>query len=264
MKFKEFKTDLKANAKFNIVNNSDEFNVRSYLPFERKTQRNYFRYAMVSLALLFLVGMGGLLYLNLNPVSYLEMEVNPGIELELNRFNRVVGISSTNDDSINIETDLNLKYKSLDDALALIYDYYIDEGLTVEDNLYVLYGIDADLSNLERINKVINENLPTNVKPIVLVGNFNDVNFSGGEEIASPMTPDGSIDYNNDIGQDDIVPNIEQGRSYEEIIVEYEISDLRLSLVIMIFNEMDDYSTEADFISLLEMNISELYELYAK
>jgi hypothetical protein len=32
----------------------------------------------------------------------------------------------------------------------------------------------------------------------------------------------------------------------------------------MIFNEMDEFTTEADFISLLEMNISELYELYEK
>ena len=263
MKFKEFKADLKENVKFNIVNNSDDFNVRSYLPFERKTTRNYFRYAVVSLALLFLVGMGGFMYLNLNPVSYLEMEVNPGLEIELNRFNRVVGITATNDDASSIETDLNLKYKSLDDALGLIYDYYIEEGLTVEDNLYVLYGIDAEMNNLEKINKVINDNLPVNVKPIVLVGNFNDINFSSSEEIASPMTPDGSFDYNN-IEQGDIVPNIEQGRSYEEIIVEYEISDLRLSLVIMIFNEMDEFTTEADFISLLEMNISELYELYEK
>ncbi|PKK94533.1 MAG: hypothetical protein CVV60_05960 [Tenericutes bacterium HGW-Tenericutes-5] len=264
MKFKEFKTDLKANAKFNIVNNSDDFNIRSYLPFERKNQKNYFRYALVSLALLFLVGMGGFMYLNLNPVSYLEMEVNPGVEIQLNRFNRVVGVTATDSNANDIEAELNLKYKRLDDALVLIYDYYIDEGLTVEDNLYVLYGIDASLSNRETINTVINENLPNNVKPIVLVGNFSDVNFSSGEEIASPMTPDGSIDYNNDIGQGEQVPNIVEGRSYEEIIIDYDISDLRLSLVIMLFNEMDDFTTEADFISLLEMNISELYELYEK
>jgi len=258
MKFKDFKTDLKNNLKFDISNKAGDFSVHSYLPYEKSRRVNYFRYAMVSLAFLFLVGMGGFLYLNLNPVSYLQVEVNPSIELELNRFNRVIGISDReNLDSFN---EINIKYKSLDEALNLLYEFYETEGLGYENNLYILYGIDADASKRDEISQVIIDSKPNNVKPIVLAGNFSEVEFKPGTEAAIPMTPDGGFDYNN--SNDDYIPNIEQGRSFSEIVAEYEVSELKLSLVIMIFNSNEEFSTETDFIGLLNMEIYQLYELY--
>ena len=261
MKFKDFKAELKQNAKFTIANKVDSFSVKNYLPYNRENKTNYFRYAMVSLALLFLVGIGGFLYLSLNPVSFLQIEVNPSIELELNRFNRVIGVNNISQDTSLSDFDSSLKYKNLDDALNLLYEHYESEGLEIENNLYVLYGIDAEIDRRDKISQVILDSKPINVKTIVLAGSFSEVEFGSGTEAAAPMTPDGGFDYNDDI---DLVPNIEQGRTYSEIIAEYEISDLRLSLVIMIFNNNEEYSSENDFINLLNMQIYELYELYEK
>ncbi len=262
MKFKDFKADLKNNAKFDISNNADDFSVHSYLPYEKTKKVNYFHYAMVSLALLFLVGMGGFLYLNLNPVSYLQVEVNPSIELELNRFNRVIGVKNADDDIPMTDLYNDLKYNKLHVALHMIYLFYEEEGLSVNNNLYVLYGIDAEANRRDAISQIIIYSTPINVKTIVLAGDFNEVEFTSGTEAAIPMTPDGSFDYNNT--NDDYIPNIEQGRSFSEIVADYEVSDLRLSLVIMIFNSNEEFSTESDFISLLNMEIYELYELYEK
>ncbi len=93
-----------------------------------------------------------------------------------------------------------------------------------------------------------------------MAGNFSEVEFKPGTEAAIPMTPDGGFDYNN--SNDDYVPNIEQGRSFSEIVAEYEVSELKLSLVIMIFNGNEEFSTETDFIGLLNMEIYQLYDLY--
>ena len=161
-------------------------------------------------------------------------------------------------------TDLynDLKYNKLHVALHMIYLFYEEEGLSVNNNLYVLYGIDAEANRRDAISQIIIYSTPINVKTIVLAGDFNEVEFTSGTEAAIPMTPDGSFDYNNT--NDDYIPNIEQGRSFSEIVADYEVSDLRLSLVIMIFNSNEEFSTESDFISLLNMEIYELYELYEK
>jgi hypothetical protein len=71
------------------------------------------------------------------PVSYVSMDINPGIELTLNVFNRVIHVEATNEDGkgiLNLARILNRKAdKAAGALLQLAYDQrYVDEnGSTV-------------------------------------------------------------------------------------------------------------------------------------
>jgi len=49
--------------------------------------------------------------------AYIDIDVNPSIELTLNRFNKVIGVYAYNEAGVRIIEDLKLKYKSSDVAV---------------------------------------------------------------------------------------------------------------------------------------------------
>ncbi len=76
------------------------------------------------------------------------------------------------------------------------------------------------------------------------------------------LTPSFSYD---DIPEDSTsnTPATEQ-KSYSSIVEEYHGSDTLLNLVILIFNESEEFATSEDFTYLLSLELYELYDLYNK
>lgn len=56
------------------------------------------------------------------PVSYISIDVNPSIELALNRFNRVVSVKAYNEEAEEILNGLSLKWKEYTEAMEQIVD----------------------------------------------------------------------------------------------------------------------------------------------
>ncbi len=75
----------------------------------------------VCILLLFVVGAGGYSWMQA-PVSYVSIDVNPSVELALNRLDRVVGITAFNADGAALVDGLSLKGKKYTDAVNLIVD----------------------------------------------------------------------------------------------------------------------------------------------
>ena len=75
----------------------------------------------VCILLLFVVGAGGYSWMQA-PVSYVSIDVNPSVELALNRLDRVVGITAFNADGAALVEGLSLKGKKYTDAVNLIVD----------------------------------------------------------------------------------------------------------------------------------------------
>lgn len=70
----------------------------------------------VCAALLLVIGIGGYSFFQ-TPVSYVSIDVNPSIELALNRWNRVVSATAYNDEGEGILKNLSLNWKLYTDAI---------------------------------------------------------------------------------------------------------------------------------------------------
>ena len=93
----------------------------------RKT--SFVRYATM-MACLAVVSFMGLLSYNLyfTPSSYIGMDVNPSIELSVNRFDRVIGVQAFNTEGTEVLSSLSLQNKRYDEAATLIIDSITDLG----------------------------------------------------------------------------------------------------------------------------------------
>ncbi len=96
---------------------------------------------------------GSLIYL-FTGTKYLSIDVNPSIELEVNRINKVVSVNALNEDAKKVVNGLKLKGEDLDDAVEDIMESMIKNGyITNEtDNKILLTAKDGEESK-EMLNE---------------------------------------------------------------------------------------------------------------
>lgn len=90
--------------------------------------------ALASVAVMFLLGMFSY-NLYFAPIAYVDVDVNPSVELMLNRFDRVVGTRAYNEDGENILTGLYLNNKNYNDALIILIEAIGQKGYIQNDGL---------------------------------------------------------------------------------------------------------------------------------
>ena len=78
-------------------------------------RRGYPAYAAACACLLFLLLGGGWLYFT--PTAEISMDINPSIELSVNRFDRVIAVTAFNEDGQELSRELDVKYKDYAQAL---------------------------------------------------------------------------------------------------------------------------------------------------
>lgn len=67
--------------------------------------------------------------------AYVSIDVNPSIELTLNRFNRVIGAYAFNEDGARILSEVNPRWKVFDEAAGLVIHAIETDGYLTEDSL---------------------------------------------------------------------------------------------------------------------------------
>ena len=103
-----------------------------------KKRRNYRkRTALAACASLFLIFFMGLLSYQLyfTESAYIDIDVNPSIELTVNRLDRVISVYAYNEDGKNILGTLDLKHKKYSDAVSAIISEMEQEGYLVNNGL---------------------------------------------------------------------------------------------------------------------------------
>lgn len=103
-------------------------------------------------AVIFIV-MGGLGYSWIRrPVSYVSMDVNPSIELALNRFDRVVSVTAFNMEGQDIVKGLSLRWKHYADAIHTVIE---SEGMRtyLEDGEELVLTVAADESHKNELER---------------------------------------------------------------------------------------------------------------
>lgn len=102
----------------------------------RAPVRPWLRYTMACCAVVTLIicGLGGYNFYQ-NPVSYISVDVNPSVELALNRFDRVVEVEAYNDDGTAVLENLRLENKPYTEAIELLLSDKTFESYLSDDSL---------------------------------------------------------------------------------------------------------------------------------
>ncbi|MFI3212332.1 MAG: hypothetical protein R3Y24_03230 [Eubacteriales bacterium] len=92
----------------------------------KKTKKSiYLGYKLAPIMAVFALFIFGNIYFT--PISYISIDINPSIELEINRFDRVIDVVASNEDAEEIVNAVSLKNMNYIDALETLKD---DEGFT--------------------------------------------------------------------------------------------------------------------------------------
>ena len=85
-------------------------------------------------------------YLYFTPTAYISVDVNPSLELGINRFDRIVSVTGYNEDGKALADSLDLKYMDYSDALeALLADQ--DMEVYLSDNADVVLTVAGKSEN---------------------------------------------------------------------------------------------------------------------
>lgn len=94
------------------------------------------RFALALACLLLLIGTGGYTFYG-RPVTYVSIDVNPSIELGINRLGRVVSANAYNEDGQKILEQVKLKNLPYPKAVGLLLDFETAENYLSENSLLV-------------------------------------------------------------------------------------------------------------------------------
>ena len=97
-------------------------------------RRRALRLAAAACLALALVGAGGA-YVALTPTAYVDIDVNPSIELAVNRLDGVVGATALNEDGERVLSEVDVVWRGYDDALDAIGDELEEAGYLTSDSL---------------------------------------------------------------------------------------------------------------------------------
>ncbi|MDE5587613.1 MAG: hypothetical protein K2J60_00525 [Acetatifactor sp.] len=99
-------------------------------------KRHLYLYAAVCACLLFLLIGGPLLYFT--PTSVISIDINPSLELNVNRFDRIISVNGLNADGRELAAAIDLRFQDYRNALKQLLDdervialLSIDEILTI-------------------------------------------------------------------------------------------------------------------------------------
>ncbi|MCK4552080.1 MAG: hypothetical protein KAU02_04110 [Tenericutes bacterium] len=274
MKLKEFNEELRKSTKFNINSNSNVINLDDYLIQEDYRSPFRFRkiaFSAMSIVLIFVLSL--YLYVRETPTTQLTIDINPTIEVGINRFNRVVDIAGTNQESIDFIEDIDSNNLKIEDFMALIYEKGIDQGYFTETEAYALVGVYGD--DYEKETQVNNLILNyTNITFLTISQhqenndlqiNFDDDYPASFESSDQENFWDGAI---TGVAEDVLdsggyrVSLIDlDSRQLIDLATDLDISLTKLTVVLNIYNSDINYAS-SDLTQLAALEISELISLY--
>ena len=106
---------------------------------KRSTKKNHIlfkRYSMMfaSVVLFFLVGLSSY-YFYFTPNAYIDFDVNPSVEIVLNRFEKVIDSYAYNTEGEMILQKADIQYKDYKKAIGMLVDMMVQDGYAQENEL---------------------------------------------------------------------------------------------------------------------------------
>lgn len=145
----------KIKAAFDAVRAGDELKSGTKAFIARKTRgyaaRKALNFRMIvpatCLALILLVGAG----LYFTPTARVNIDINPSLELCINRFDRVISVNALNDDGKELAKTPGIKFAGYDEALRKIMDSESVGAMLSENEIMTITVIETSSAQSERI-----------------------------------------------------------------------------------------------------------------
>ena len=93
---------------------------------------------------------------NVQALSYVSLSVNPGLILKVNH-GKVIGISYTNKEGLNMTQKIDFVNQSLEDSLSLFIDYCYENGYLMNNQNININVISDDQKQVQSIEKQIQD-----------------------------------------------------------------------------------------------------------
>ncbi len=100
-------------------------------PQAAKSHKRWGMMAAVAMACLLFVGSSGLLYFT--PTAVVSVDINPSLEMEINRFDRVVDVNGYNDDGVALAEALDVTHRRYSEAVDTLMASDTVNDLMAED-----------------------------------------------------------------------------------------------------------------------------------
>lgn len=136
---------------FSSVQAEEELKNQTKAFLARKTQgytklktknRKYFLYTAACVCLFFMLFGGHWLYFT--PIAQISIDINPSIEMSINRFEQVIFVNDFNEDGREFSDTLNIKYKNYADAIEQILNNDIITALLSDNEVMTITVIGSD------------------------------------------------------------------------------------------------------------------------
>jgi len=243
------------------------------------------RIVMSSFALLFISIFSFIAYQSYyTVVSLFTVDINPSIEVGLNRYDKVIEVNPINSDGVVLIDNLNKTSGNLNDVLDDVIETSLELGYITSSSQAVLVGVsstnEADqVSLMDTIDSYFAEQ-SYHLMVISMQGINQEQLFSFLSFVSNPEATE-SPTYSNGSTVEDYFDSVIDSTSDEwkyysgmEItsmsyialstyyINEYNISAAHFQLIMMIVEASEEYQEVSKMTSLIDLNIDELLQLY--
>ncbi len=297
MKFKNFKSILVRHAHLPVSKNNVILETMQdyYEPADKPMKLRLNRKMILSAvtAFLFLAMVSFASVLEYTPTESLTLDINPGFEVQLNRFGRVVKVEGYGDEAEAILSDLKLGSRSFDLVMDNLVLACQDAGIAINPDSVLLISLSNQnnttlVSSLEQwslntqltlfyvapgsliqdsLEVVMNNKTNYFIKStsgiidytVSSIPTYSDSGIqTGNESYEYPATnTDGLI--NDQVAQGYFLLDQED---LETASLQLQITQARLQLIIAIYNGYEEYDTRAEFQTLIDLPLNELVTLY--
>lgn len=134
--------ELKSRTKTFIANKTHGYTVRKALNYRRIIPA-----AALCLSLVLFTGAG----LYFTPTARINIDINPSLELGINRLDKVVSVNALNDDGKKLAETLDIKFTGYDEALRRILDNQNIEALLSNNEVMTVTVIETNNSQSANI-----------------------------------------------------------------------------------------------------------------
>ena len=123
--------------------------IRRNAQAQEKPKTKAYRYLVPALACLVFLIVGSFVYLT--PTANISIDINPSIELGINRFDRVVSVKSYNDDGAELKAQLDIKNLKYTEAVEQVMENDTIEALLSKDEILTIGVIGNNEEKSEKI-----------------------------------------------------------------------------------------------------------------
>lgn len=125
------------------------FLARKTKGYTRANIVNYKYFVSAAACLIFLLFGGHWLYFT--PTAQISIDINPSLELGVNRFDRVISVTGYNDDGLDLADDLDIKFTGYTEAVNQILESETVAALLSDDELVTITVIGTDGAQSSKI-----------------------------------------------------------------------------------------------------------------